>query len=35
MGWVLLLLIGLEGLLDTDNVLALANMVKHLPEKER
>ena len=34
-GWVLLLLIGLEGLLAADNALVLAIMVKHLPEKER
>lgn len=34
-GWVLLLLIVLEGLLAADNALVLAIMVKHLPEKER
>lgn len=34
-GWVLLLLVGLEGLLAADNALVLAIMVKHLPEKER
>ncbi|WP_017754457.1 TerC family protein [Calidifontibacillus oryziterrae] len=34
-GWVLLLLIVLEGLLATDNALVLAVMVKHLPEDER
>lgn len=34
-GWVLLLLIGIEGLLAADNALVLAIMVKHLPEKER
>lgn len=34
-GWVLLLLIALEGLLAADNALVLAIMVKHLPEKER
>lgn len=34
-GWVLLLLIGLEGLLAADNALVLAIMVKHLPEQER
>ncbi|WP_428908327.1 TerC family protein [Niallia sp. Krafla_26] len=34
-GWVLLLLIGLEGLLAADNALVLAIMVKHLPEDER
>ncbi|HWL26207.1 MAG TPA: TerC family protein [Ureibacillus sp.] len=34
-GWVLLLLIGLEGLLAADNALVLAIMVKHLPDQER
>ena len=34
-GWVLLLLIVLEGLLAADNALVLAIMVKHLPEAER
>ncbi|MFC5465025.1 TerC family protein [Lederbergia graminis] len=34
-GWVLLLLIALEGLLAADNALVLAIMVKHLDEKER
>ncbi|MBN8209596.1 TerC family protein [Bacillus sp. NTK071] len=34
-GWVLLLLIGLEGLLAADNALVLAIMVKHLPEEQR
>jgi len=34
-GWVLLLLIALEGLLAADNALVLAIMVKHLPEQER
>ena len=33
-GWVLLVLIVLEGLLATDNALVLAIMVKHLPEEE-
>lgn len=33
--WVLLILIGLEGLLAADNALVLAMMVKHLPEKQR
>ncbi len=33
--WVLLLLIGLEGLLAADNALVLAIMVKHLEEEER
>lgn len=34
-GWVLLVLIALEGLLAADNALVLAIMVKHLPEQER
>lgn len=34
-GWVLLVLIGLEGILAADNALVLAIMVKHLPEEER
>ncbi len=34
-GWVLLLLIALEGLLAADNALVLAIMVKHLPEEQR
>ena len=34
-GWVLLILIALEGLLAADNALVLAIMVKHLPEEER
>ncbi|MFD1019586.1 TerC family protein [Thalassobacillus hwangdonensis] len=34
-GWVLLLLIAIEGVLAADNALVLAIMVKHLPEKER
>lgn len=34
-GWVLIVLIGLEGLLAADNALVLAIMVKHLPKKER
>ncbi|MBY7144805.1 TerC family protein [Virgibacillus sp. NKC19-3] len=33
--WVLVILIGLEGLLAADNALVLAIMVKHLPEKRR
>jgi len=33
--WVLVILIGLEGLLAADNALILAIMVKHLPEKQR
>jgi YkoY family integral membrane protein len=34
-GWVLLILIVLEGILAADNALVLAILVKHLPEKER
>lgn len=34
-GWVLIVLIALEGLLAADNALVLAIMVKHLPEEER
>ncbi|WP_438350340.1 TerC family protein [Paenibacillus sp. FA6] len=34
-GWVLLILVGLEGLLAADNALVLAIMVKHLPDQER
>ena len=34
-GWVLLILILLEGLLAADNAVVLAIMVKHLPEEER
>ncbi|MDN4068306.1 TerC family protein [Paenibacillus vini] len=34
-GWVLLLLVALEGLLAADNALVLAIMVKHLPEADR
>lgn len=34
-GWVLLILIAIEGLLAADNALVMAIMVKHLPEKER
>ncbi|KAB8127231.1 TerC family protein [Gracilibacillus oryzae] len=34
-GWVLLVLIGLEGILAADNALVLAIMVKHLPDEER
>ncbi|MCM3749507.1 TerC family protein [Paenibacillus pasadenensis] len=34
-GWVLIVLIALEGLLAADNALVLAIMVKHLPENER
>ncbi|MCU6712877.1 TerC family protein [Paenibacillus sp. J5C_2022] len=34
-GWVLIVLIALEGLLAADNALVLAIMVKHLPEDQR
>lgn len=34
-GWVLLVLIALEGLLAADNALVLAIMVKHLPDEAR
>lgn len=34
-GWVLLVLVALEGLLAADNALVLAILVKHLEEKER
>lgn len=34
-GWVLLVLVGLEGLLAADNALVLAIMVKHLPDADR
>ncbi len=34
-GWVLIILVALEGLLAADNALVLAIMVKHLPEDER
>lgn len=34
-GWILLVLIALEGLLAADNALVLAIMVKHLPEEDR
>jgi YkoY family integral membrane protein len=34
-GWVLLVLIALEGILAADNALVIAIMVKHLPEAER
>src|SRR5690625_5253806 len=33
--WVLVILVGLEGLLAADNALVLAIMVKHLPKKQR
>ncbi len=34
-GWVLLVLVALEGLLAADNALVMAIMVKHLPPEER
>ncbi|MFZ5945900.1 MAG: TerC family protein [Bacillota bacterium] len=34
-GWVLLVLVALEGLLAADNALVMAIMVKHLPEDKR
>ncbi|WP_246943009.1 TerC family protein [Bacillus pinisoli] len=34
-GWILLVLIALEGILAADNALVLAIMVKHLPEEQR
>ncbi|MBB6453877.1 YkoY family integral membrane protein [Salirhabdus euzebyi] len=34
-GWVLLVLIALEGILAADNAMVLAIMVKHLPEEQR
>ncbi|MFL6562055.1 MAG: TerC family protein, partial [Bacillus sp. (in: firmicutes)] len=34
-GWVLIILVALEGLLAADNALVLAIMVKNLPEEER
>ncbi|WP_078381772.1 TerC family protein [Sutcliffiella halmapala] len=34
-GWVLLILIALEGILAADNALVIATMVKHLPENKR
>src|SRR5699024_4116560 len=33
--WVLVVLVGLEGLLAADNAIVLAIMVKHLPEEKR
>lgn len=33
--WVLVVLVGLEGILAADNALVLAVMVKHLPSKQR
>ncbi|RWZ58897.1 hypothetical protein EQV77_08045 [Halobacillus fulvus] len=34
-GWVLIILIGLEGILAADNALVIATMVKHLPKEKR
>ncbi|MEI5905909.1 TerC family protein [Bacillus spongiae] len=34
-GWVLLVLIGLEGILAADNAVVMAVMVKHLPEEQQ
>lgn len=34
-GWILLVLIGLEGLLAADNALVMALIVKHLPVKQQ
>src|SRR6478609_7883631 len=34
-GWVLLVLVALEGILAADNALVMAIMVKHLPEEKR
>ncbi|WP_075981140.1 TerC family protein [Bacillus massilinigeriensis] len=34
-GWVLLVLVGLEGILAADNAVVMAVMVKHLPDKKR
>lgn len=34
-GWVLIILVGLEGLLAADNALVMAIMVKHLPDEKR
>ncbi|AGK55682.1 TerC family protein [Bacillus sp. 1NLA3E] len=34
-GWVLVVLVALEGLLAADNALVMAIMVKHLPEEDR
>ncbi|WP_255223050.1 TerC family protein [Paenibacillus sp. 7541] len=34
-GWVLIVLIGLEGILAADNALVMSIMVKHLPEDKR
>ncbi|PLS16825.1 hypothetical protein CVD28_15135 [Bacillus sp. M6-12] len=34
-GWVLIVLIGLEGILAADNAVVMAVMVKHLPEEQQ
>lgn len=34
-GWILLILIGLEGVLAADNAVVIAVMVKHLPHEQR
>ena len=34
-GWVLLVLIGLEGILAADNAVVMAVMVKHLPKEKQ
>ena len=34
-GWVLLVLVGLEGLLAADNAVVMAVMVKHLPKVQQ
>ncbi|PLT34415.1 TerC family protein [Bacillus sp. V5-8f] len=34
-GWVLLVLIGLEGILSADNAVVMAVMVKHLPQEQQ
>lgn len=34
-GWVLLVLIGLEGILAADNAVVMAVMVKHLPAEQQ
>jgi len=35
LGWALLILIGLEGLLSADNALVLAVIAKHLPDDRK
>ena len=34
-GWVLLILVGLEGILAADNAVVMAVMVKHLPKEQQ